>query len=118
VGVSVGSGSVWVANEFDGTVSRIDPMRSEVVQSIETGNRPQGVEAAAGQIWIAVRAATARRRGGTLRIAASMTSLDAIDPAVGNLLSPALLLNVTNDGLVTLKHVAGSTGTSSCPISR
>jgi DNA-binding beta-propeller fold protein YncE len=38
---AVGSGSVWVTNECDGTVSRIDrtPMRSS--KTIETGYQPR-----------------------------------------------------------------------------
>jgi YVTN family beta-propeller protein len=115
VDVSLGSGSVWVANEFDGTLSRIDPAEGEVVQSIEVGDRPQGVEAGSGRVWVALRASGASHRGGTLRVAASPPSFDAIDPAIHNWLPPAQLLGMTNDGLVTLKHVGGSTGTQLVP---
>lgn len=115
VDVSLGSGSVWVANEFDGTISRIDAAEGEVLQSIKVGNRPQGVDAGSREIWVAVRASSARHRGGTLRIAASPPSFDSIDPAIQNILSPAQLLGMTNDGLVTLKHVGGSTGTQLVP---
>lgn len=106
---------MWVANEFDGTVSRIDEAEGEVVQSIKVGNRPQGVEAGSGEIWVAARASSASHRGGTLRVAASQPSFDAIDPAIQNFLSPAQLLGMTNDGLVTLKHVGGITGTQLVP---
>jgi YVTN family beta-propeller protein len=115
VDVSLGSGSVWVANEFDGTVSRIDAAEGEVVQDIRTGDRPQGIEARGGQVWVAVRASSAGHRGGTLRVASSPPSFDTIDPAIQNILSPAQLLGMTNDGLVTLKHVGGSTGTQLVP---
>jgi YVTN family beta-propeller protein len=115
VDVSVGSGSVWVANEFDGTVSRIDAAEGEVVESIEIGSRPQGVSAGSGEVWVAVRASSASRRGGTLRVASAQPSFDAVDPAIQNFLSPAQLLGMTNDGLVTLKHVGGSTGTQLLP---
>jgi YVTN family beta-propeller protein len=115
VDVSLGSGSVWVANEFDGTVSRIDAAEGEVVEEIRTGDRPQGVEAGGGQVWVAVRASSAGHRGGTLRVASSPPSFDTIDPAIQNVLSPAQLLGMTNDGLVTLKHVGGSTGTHLVP---
>jgi YVTN family beta-propeller protein len=115
VGVGLGSGSAWVANEFDGTVSRIDAAESEVVQTIDVGNRPQGVDVESGEVWVAVRASSASRRGGTLRVASSQPAFDAIDPAIQNFLSPAQLLGMTNDGLVTLKHVGGSTGTQLVP---
>jgi YVTN family beta-propeller protein len=113
--VSLGPASVWVANEFDGTVSRIDAGEGEVVETIQTGDRPQGVEAGSGQVWVATRASSASHRGGTLRVVASPPSFDTIDPAIQNILSPAQLLGVTNDGLVTLKHVGGSTGTQLVP---
>jgi YVTN family beta-propeller protein len=115
VDVSLGDGSVWVANEFDGTVSRIDAAEGEVVQAIETGERPQGVEAGSGRVWVATRASTRSHRGGTLRVVASQPSFDTIDPAIHNFLSPAQLLGMTNDGLVTLKHVGGRTGTQLVP---
>jgi YVTN family beta-propeller protein len=115
VDVSPGPRSVWVANEFDGTVSRIDAAEGEVVQSIEAGGRPQGVEARGGGVWVAARASSATHRGGTLRVASSLHSFDTIDPAIQNILSPAQLLGMTNDGLVTLKHVGGSTGTQLVP---
>jgi YVTN family beta-propeller protein len=115
VDVSLGYGSVWVANEFDGTVSRIDAAEGEVVQAIETGERPQGVEAGSGRVWVATRASGGSHRGGTLRIVASQPSFDTIDPAIHNFLSPAQLLGMTNDGLVTLKHTGGRTGTQLVP---
>jgi YVTN family beta-propeller protein len=115
VDVSLGSASVWVANEFDGTVSQIDAAAGEVVQTIETGERPQGVEAGSGRVWVVTRASSAGHRGGTLRIVASQPSFDTVDPAIHNLLSPAQLLGMTNDGLVTLKHVGGRTGIQLVP---
>jgi peptide/nickel transport system substrate-binding protein len=44
-----------------------------------------------------------------------MPSFDSIDPAIGYLLAPAQLLGMTNDGLVTLKHVGGSAGNQLVP---
>jgi YVTN family beta-propeller protein len=113
--VALAGGSVWVANEFDGTLSRIDPAQGEVVQSIDVGGRPQGVAAEGDRVWVASRASRARHRGGTLRVAVSQPSFDSIDPATHNFLSPAQLLGMTHDGLVTLKHVGGSTGTQLVP---
>ena len=39
-GIAVGGGAVWVANSFDGTVSRIDPQTNRVVQTIPVGVTP------------------------------------------------------------------------------
>src|SRR5439155_24824144 len=38
--VAVGAGSVWVANEIDGTVARIDPRRDVVEKTIHVGSSP------------------------------------------------------------------------------
>ena len=51
-GVAVGGGSVWVANEPDGTVSRFDP-RSGRVRKITVGEAPSGVAYGAGKAWVA-----------------------------------------------------------------
>jgi YVTN family beta-propeller protein len=50
--VAAGAGSVWVANRLDGTISRIDPGRREVVQ-IDVGGSPAGVAFGAGSLWVA-----------------------------------------------------------------
>jgi DNA-binding beta-propeller fold protein YncE len=51
-GLAVGAGSVWVANALDGTVSRIDPRRGEVVETIEVGGLLQDVAVGAGGVWV------------------------------------------------------------------
>ena len=50
--VAVGAGSVWVANQLDGTVSRIDRERSERV-TIDVGGEPTGLAFGAGSLWVA-----------------------------------------------------------------
>ena len=45
-------GSVWVADSFDGTVSRIDPATNDVIDTIPTGLRPFGVAATDQAIWV------------------------------------------------------------------
>lgn len=54
--VAVGNGAVWVVNATDGTVSRIDPVKSRVVKTIPVGNAPQRVAAGLGRVWITVQA--------------------------------------------------------------
>jgi YVTN family beta-propeller protein len=51
--VAVGANSVWVANNFDGTVSRIDPGTSTVTATIPTGRGPSGVAVGARTVWVA-----------------------------------------------------------------
>ena len=50
--VAAGAGSVWVANQRDGTVSRIDRGRDEVV-TIDVGGSPSGLAFTAGSLWVA-----------------------------------------------------------------
>ena len=50
--VVAGGGSTWVANTLDGTVSRIDRERHEVV-TIDVGGAPHGLAFGAGSLWVA-----------------------------------------------------------------
>jgi YVTN family beta-propeller protein len=53
--VAVGAGSVWVANEPDGTVSRIDPRRNVVVSTIGVRSTPIDLEVGLGAVWVVRR---------------------------------------------------------------
>ena len=44
-----------VANEGDGTVSRIDPATNEETDRIEVGNGPSGIAVAYGLVWVTVQ---------------------------------------------------------------
>lgn len=48
--VALAAGSVWVSNEVDGTVSRIDPATNEIVATIAIGESGPG---GAGASWLA-----------------------------------------------------------------
>ncbi len=47
-----GGGSLWVANGLDGTVSRIDRARDQIV-TVSVGGRPGALAFGAGSLWIA-----------------------------------------------------------------
>jgi YVTN family beta-propeller protein len=51
--ITSGFGSVWVANQGDNSVSRIDEASHFVTATIGVGDRPQGVVACAGSVWVA-----------------------------------------------------------------
>jgi YVTN family beta-propeller protein len=51
--LAAASGSVWVADELGGTVSRIDPARRRVVARIKVGRMPTAIAAGAGAVWVA-----------------------------------------------------------------
>jgi YVTN family beta-propeller protein len=46
-------GSIWVANHFDDTVSRLDPSTGRVEGTIAVGEGPNALTAAAGSVWVA-----------------------------------------------------------------
>jgi peptide/nickel transport system substrate-binding protein len=81
------------------------------------GDHPVALAAAGGGLWTAVDAAGADHRGGTLTSISYYTNIDWIDPAASNSpnVPPPQLLGLTNDGLVTLNHVAGPLGTRLVP---
>ncbi|HKN79931.1 MAG TPA: ABC transporter substrate-binding protein, partial [Actinomycetota bacterium] len=52
-GIAAGEGAVWVANRFDGTISRIDPDTNEV-KEIPVGPDPRGIAVGFGDVWVAL----------------------------------------------------------------
>ena len=53
-GVAVGSGSVWVVNSGDSTVTRLNPKTYEPVgRPIRVGRRPVGIAFGEGAVWVA-----------------------------------------------------------------
>ena len=61
-GVTVGGGSVWVANQEDKTLSRIDARTRTVLRTIPLGTTPTGVAAGKDAVWVAEGAAGALAR--------------------------------------------------------
>ncbi|HUP32532.1 MAG TPA: serine/threonine-protein kinase [Gaiellaceae bacterium] len=57
VDVAVGEDAVWVANQLERTVMRLDPETGDVVETIAVGNEPQRLAAGEGRVWVTVRAA-------------------------------------------------------------
>ena len=47
-----GDGSVFVPNNADGTVSRIDPARNKVVATYKVGPKPFPAATAFGDVWV------------------------------------------------------------------
>ena len=50
--ITFGSGSLWVANMDDQTVSRIDPASLRPVRVLPMGGTPTGIAASSGAIWV------------------------------------------------------------------
>jgi streptogramin lyase len=53
-GVGVGAGSVWVAGQEDGTVSRIDPRSGRILATIDVGYFPQWLAVDERSVWVGV----------------------------------------------------------------
>jgi serine/threonine protein kinase len=51
--VATGFGSVWVADEGEKKVLRVDPRREEVVRTYDVAGSPFGVAVGAGAVWVA-----------------------------------------------------------------
>jgi YVTN family beta-propeller protein len=58
-GIAFGSGSLWVANLDDRTISRVDPKTLNRLGAITVGGPPTGIAAAGGRVWVVVSSATA-----------------------------------------------------------
>ena len=50
--IAVDDDSVWVTNQADGTVSRINVETNEVSQLLEAGSQPSGIAIGDGFLWI------------------------------------------------------------------
>jgi YVTN family beta-propeller protein len=48
-----GGGDLWVTNNFDDTVTRIDPRSARATHTIAVGDGPAGIAAGHGAIWVA-----------------------------------------------------------------
>ena len=51
--VAVGEGAIWVSNADSNSVSRIDPRKPAVVQTIPVGSSPSGIVTGNGAVWVA-----------------------------------------------------------------
>jgi YVTN family beta-propeller protein len=50
--VTFGSGSLWVTNVGDQTVSQVDPVALRTVRTLPLGATPTGIAASSGAIWV------------------------------------------------------------------
>ena len=73
--IVVERGAVWVGNRHNGTVSRIDPEKNVVVDTIEIASSPAGLAVAGGSLWVTSQAGSApaseAASGGVARFSAA-----------------------------------------------
>jgi peptide/nickel transport system substrate-binding protein len=103
---------IWVANAFDGTVTKLDARTGAIERTRHVGNLPQAVATGAQAVWVAVAAAGSAHRGGTLAISVPIVDLDT--GYAYDAFSWVLFIN-TYDGLTGFKRVGGSEGTQVVP---
>jgi YVTN family beta-propeller protein len=85
--IAFGSGSLWVANLDDQTVSRVDPKTLSTARSLSVSGPPTGLAASAKAIWVAQS-----------NPQASTVSVNSIDPQF-NAIGPSMRLgNVVPGG--------------------
>jgi YVTN family beta-propeller protein len=51
--IAAGAGDLWVTNNLDDTVTRLDPRERRIVETIPVGDGPVGVAAGHGAVWVA-----------------------------------------------------------------
>ena len=95
-----------MSSEFGSRVVRIDSRRGVPVGSIPIGNRPEGLAAGAGGVWVAVQASGKGHRGGRLVVLDG--GLDSIDPALADSTNSSALIELAYDGLTAFRRVGGA----------
>jgi peptide/nickel transport system substrate-binding protein len=113
--LAVGRNGIWVTDEFDGSAALLDPRRNAVIRRVRLGSRPSAVTSGGSSNWIAERSEGASHRGGRLVLMASEPSFETLDPRYLTSLQAPQLRGMTNDGLVTFKHVGGNEGAALVP---
>ena len=84
--VAVAEGTVWVANQLDDSVTRVDARSGRVGRTIEVGHEPVALAASKGLVWVANRldGTVSRIDAKTNRVTATVAVGDAAeDVAVG-----------------------------------
>jgi ABC-type transport system substrate-binding protein/DNA-binding beta-propeller fold protein YncE len=123
VALAVGAGGVWAANRRARTLTRIDPERAVEIDRFPLGNEPRGLTVVDGRLWVAVTAAGAGHRGGTLHVAFQGEPFDRSSvPDVRAQFDPATgygdfttVLSLGYDGLTALRRVGGTAGLELVP---
>ena len=113
--LATAGGTLWVGDERHGIVLGLDPRTLSVRNRVHVGGGISSLATDQG-LWVGVTA-PAVRPGGRLTAVGSYAGIDTVDPAAStswNVPAPQGL-GLTNDGLVTLDHVAGPGGSRLVP---
>jgi YVTN family beta-propeller protein len=114
-GLAATGRSVSVTDEDGGTLAEIGPGGTALHWRSRAGARTGPVAVADGTLWVGTKAGGPSHRGGTITVLDGGFGVRSIDPAFAAEVVPAELSGLTNDGLVTLNHVAGPSGAQLVP---
>lgn len=109
------AGTLWVVAQHAQAIDGIDlsGSRPRVVRTVRLGVVPGGVTSTSHGLWVTGTVDPPRHRGGTIRLRAQDPG--SIDPSFVGTASTPGLLSGSYDGLVGLRHAAGSRGTEIVP---
>ena len=115
--LAAAAGSLWVANEFDGSIVSVDPVTDtvDIDQTVRVGSAPASLAVDGDGLWLAVGASPTEHRGGTLTVSSADEAPPTLDPATNNDLIGWQILSITNDGLLAYRKVGGPGGAQLVP---
>ena len=106
---------IWVANEFDDSITSIDPETSTEQDVVSAGGTAVSLAADGDDLWLAVGASATEHRGGTLSVSTDRDVPVTLDPAVADDETAWQILAITGDGLLAYKKVGGPDGATLVP---
>ena len=111
------AGSLWVANEFDGSITAVDPATNIPEPAVPVGGAAVSLAADGDGLWLAVGASATEHRGGTLTVSSAVEAPTSLDPAIVRYNDgiDGQILSVTNDGLLSYRKVGGPDGATLVP---
>lgn len=114
-GVTFGGGSLWVANQGDNVVLRVDPNTSAVIERFDVGHSPAAVVSNDSDVWVANAedATVTRINISANRIVQQAISVGSRPEALA--VSPAGVW-VTNSGDNTIQRIDLKTGRPAAPV--
>lgn len=108
-GIAFASGSLWVANLDDQTISRVDPRTLRILRTLSVRGAPTGIAAAGGRVWVVASNPTA-----------PYVSVSRIDPQFDAIAPTARIANIVpgSPGAVAARGGAVWVAPSSGPLAR
>ena len=115
--LAAGTQGLWAADPSHAGVALVDPRRGIVVRRTRLGAHVTLLTAEGPRLWVVTTPPASRHRGGTLTLAGFHTPSTRYpgDPAVNYSGDSDAVHAITNDGLLTYRRVAGSSGTQIVP---